>query len=194
MNEDSELLELKNRLSSIIDYNAKIDFIEKYLKNQNSNLNLNSIAQIYEMLGELNLSVGNLKGTYFQKAGATFETLSVLNLGKNVIDRETLNRAYKNYQMAYKIFKKNENYSLMNETEKRLNDLREQLFKDLGPMKKLTITSVLFLFVLSFFLLSSSFTGFVVVPMDEGDTTLTGFVFAITAILGMFIVSRWLLK
>ena len=88
----------------------------------------------------------------------------------------------------------NENYSLMNETEKRLNDLREQLFKDLGPMKKLTITSVLFLFVLSFFLLSSSFTGFVVVPMDEGDTTLTGFVFAITAILGMFIVSRWLLK
>ena len=190
MEENYKIKEIKNKLKNIKDNVSRIEFLESYLKKSDEIIEPDVLALIYEILGELHYSTGNPKGSYYQKAASTWESVFVLS--HNNKERVSLKNALRNYRKAFKVYKKKDNFALTNEVVNRMDEVKKQLYKQIGPMKNLAIGSIFLLFVLSFVFLSSSFTGFSVAPLETNDSASMGFVFAILAIIGLFLVYKWM--
>mgnify|MGYP001559664704 CR=1 FL=1 len=189
MENEDKVKGIKIKLKELDDNVSRIGFLENYLKRSDEIIEPGVLASIYELLGELHYSTGNPKGSYFQKAALTWETVFVLSHNdKEII---SLKNALKNYQKALKIYKKKDNFALANEITNRMEEVKGQLYKHIGPIKKLTVGGVFILFILSFVFLSSSFTGFSVAPLEASDSASVGGVFVILAIMGMFLVYKW---
>ncbi len=189
MEDYDKVEEIKDNIKRLSDNVSKIEFLENYLKTSEETIEPGVLASIYELLGELHYSTGNPKGSYFQKAASTWETVFVLSHN----DKEILylKNALSNYQKAFKIYKKKDNFALTNEMVNRMGDVKGQLYKHIGPIKKLTVGSVFLLFILSFVFLSSSFTGFSVAPLEASDSASIGGVLVVFAVIGMFLVYKW---
>ncbi len=190
MQEEEKINEIKDKIKGFKDNATKIDFLENYLTNGNEKLEIKVLAEIYSHLGDLKHSVGQPRASYYQKAASTWETVSVLSKDANM-ERDALRKALENYRKALKIYKREQNFALTKEIENKMQEVKGLFYKQIGPMKKLTILSVMLIFVFSFLLLSSSLTGYTVIDTEANDPTFTGIILATIGLFAMLLVLRW---
>jgi len=185
--------ELNEKLKLFEDDIDRIDFLEKYIRNS-SDIPLDLLASIYESLGSLHIQTGKPKGTFYQKAGSTWEMISVLKDGSknvSVSKRNALKHAVKDYKKAYSIYKENNYLTGLSEAEDKIGEVKNELRNYGSPVRTISITVVIALFILSFFLISPQLTGYVTTA-DTGDASIIGFVLVILGIVGVFfILKRW---
>jgi hypothetical protein len=173
-----------------LDISAQIPFLEDHLKTS-SNLSLEQIAQIYELLGDLHAQSGKTKHSFFKKSASAWETLAVLRYSQEKDAsqrRKLLKHALELYRRAYTICKKQKLFADSEEITSRIETLKKEYVQTGNKIRTLIVATVFSAFIISFLLISSSFTGLVIVPLNQEETFMSGFAVAGLAALGTFIV------
>ena len=184
------LAEVKN----LVGNNSRIAYVEEIISNKNE-LSRDIIAESYEMLAELYENSERFSGEIYKKAASEWEMIGISINREDASDGhriDILKRAFRNYGKAYNAYRSMNNESSATEINARMMKLKDELRSNFGPFKTFSIAVVMLGFIISFFFLSSSFTGFVAAPFETEETTILGIVFVLLAIIGSFFVIKYL--
>jgi hypothetical protein len=186
--------EIYAKLKTLEDDSEKINFLEEQI--EKDELEQETKAVIYELLGDLYVKAEKPRGDLFEKAASAWEIFSV---SKKEGEKETLSykkdalkSALKDYEKAVSMYKRANEKALGEEAKVHVRYLKKEIGGMGGPVRTLSILGVVVIFLLSFFLLSPTPTGLVVSNVEKSDTTLVGFFLVIAGILGaVFVIWRW---
>ena len=189
-NSDESLEYVKDSVKLFEENEERIDFLEKYLRD-NRRIPLETLAFIYESLGDLHSHSGKPKGNFYSKAASTWEMISVLRRDVKVSGhkRRALSFALSNYRKALSSYKKAGHIYGTEEARSRIKEVSGELRRYGSPVKTVVIGMVMVSFVLSFFFLSPRLTGYVA-TVETGEASIAGFVLVILGVLGVFLVLR----
>ncbi|MBU0906532.1 MAG: hypothetical protein KKD18_00175 [Nanoarchaeota archaeon] len=194
---EKEFIPLKQKLEELSDDDARVAYLENYLK-EHSGIPLGLLAAIYEWLGELHNRQERLRGSYFEKAASTWEMIAVLEASDEGIGRrfrrDAFREAVRIYRLANEAYKKANMYESAQVVDKKISLVKDELRKYGGPGKAAGLFLVVIIFIASFVMLSGPPTmGFVVYPpMEENGTTLTGIGLVVLGIIGaIFVLWKW---
>ena len=181
---------LEKGLADLDDELEKIDFLENSLR-ENSKIPLESLVFIYENLAELNYRIGKPKGSFYQKAGSIWEILSAFekSQGENSVQSKTaLRNSLKNYKLSFEIYRKEKSLSGMEETKNKIRQIKKELRRYGGSLRKVAFFSAVLLFISSLLFLSPPTTGFAISNLPAEESTLTGAVLGVLFILILVII------
>lgn len=185
--EAKEIEEFNNSLEKINDDSGKIDFIERYLR-ENTEIKLNLLAFLYESLAELYLGAGRPKANFYKKAASNWELYSTYFTEEEDKEKtESLKRALENYKKAFYIFKNQNEKAELELVKENITEIKKSLKGYTSTKKKVFLSATFLFFIFSLFFLVASPTGLVIAPLEPEQNAIVGSIFALFAIVGLLI-------
>lgn len=191
----STVRELEDRIKIFESPEEKISFLQKFISHH-PRTEHEILASAYSLLAIAMQSIGNENPDIFLKAANQWVYVGTIQdyagqQNSSRIKRLAFIEAVSNYRKAARLYAKNGETSRYNEIKKDISEVRHQLRQLQHPFRYVGLILVFGFFLFAFLFLGAPPTGYSVIELESGETTIAGMIFAILAVIGAFFVYRF---